>query len=90
MAGQLDRLMVSTTTRRSLSRRAGRRALAFHADNGFWLYDADAVIIETSPRNGRLTTRRSAVYTRVHAALAETGRLRDGRSCPDHSAIAAL
>jgi len=44
----------------------------FHADNGFWLYDAGAVIIETLTAELRLThADEVAIYSRVHDALAD-------------------
>jgi transcriptional regulator with XRE-family HTH domain len=73
MAGQLDRLMVTTThTTVRLGVVPTGTVWPFHADNGFWLYDADAVIIETLTAELRLThAEEIAVYARVHAALAE-------------------
>jgi transcriptional regulator with XRE-family HTH domain len=73
MAGQLDRLMVTTThTTVKLGVVPSRTVWPFHADNGFWLYDEDAVIIETLTAELRLThAEEVAVYARVHAALAE-------------------
>lgn len=73
MAGQLDRLMVTTThTGVKLGVVPAGTMWPFHADNGFWLYDAGAVIIETLTAELRLThADEVTVYTRVHAALAE-------------------
>lgn len=73
MAGQLDRLMVATTQPTIHLGIVPSAALwPFHADNGFWLYDADAVIIETLTAELRLThADEITVYTRVHSALAE-------------------
>jgi len=73
MAGQLDRLMVATTQATVNVGVVPSAALwPFHADNGFWIYDADAVIIETLTAELRLThTDEITVYTRVHNALAE-------------------
>ena len=73
MAGQLDRLMVATThTTVKLGVVPAGTVWPFHADNGFWLYDADAVIIETLTAELRLThADEVAVYRRVHDALAD-------------------
>ena len=74
MAGQLDRLMVATTQATVNVGIVPSAALwPFHADNGFWIYDADAVIIETLTAELRLThADEITVYTRVHDALAQT------------------
>ena len=73
MAGQFDRLMVSTThTTVRLGIVPAAALWPFHADNGFWLYDANAVIVETLTAELRLIQAEEvAVYARVHAALAE-------------------
>jgi transcriptional regulator with XRE-family HTH domain len=74
MAGQLDRLMVTTTHATvNIGVVPAGTMWPFHADNGFWMYDTDAVIIETLTAELRLThVDEIAVYARVHAALAET------------------
>jgi transcriptional regulator with XRE-family HTH domain len=73
MADQLDRLMVTTTHATvNIGIVPAGTLWPFHADNGFWMYDADAVIIETLTAELRLThVDEIAVYSRVHAALAE-------------------
>ena len=73
MAGQLDRLMVATThTTVKLGVVPARTLWPFHADNGFWLYDTDAVVVETLTAELRLThADEIAIYRRVHEALAE-------------------
>jgi transcriptional regulator with XRE-family HTH domain len=73
MAGQLDRLMVATTQPTVNVGIVPSAALwPFHADSGFWIYDADAVIVETLTAELRLTHADEVmVYTRVHNALAE-------------------
>jgi Domain of unknown function (DUF5753) len=73
MAGQLDRLMVATTQPTVNVGIVPSVALwPFYADGGFWIYDADAVIVETLTAELRLTHADEVmVYTRVHSALAE-------------------
>jgi transcriptional regulator with XRE-family HTH domain len=73
MAGQLDQLMVATTRSTVNVGIVPSSALwPFHADNGFWIYDADAVIIETLTAELRLThADEITVYMRVHDAFAE-------------------
>ena len=63
----------------------------FHADNGFWLYDASAVIIETLTAELRLTDPDEIrVYTRVHIALADVAVYGTAARALIASAIAAL
>jgi Domain of unknown function (DUF5753) len=73
MTGQLDKLMVATPqTSVNIGIVRATTLWPFHTDNGFWLYDADAVIIETLAAELRLThADEVTVYARVHAALAE-------------------
>lgn len=73
MAGQLDKLMVATSqTSLHIGIVPATTLWPFHSDNGFWLYDADAVIVETLTAELRLTHADEVmVYARVHVALAE-------------------
>jgi transcriptional regulator with XRE-family HTH domain len=92
MAHQLDRLMV-TTTRATVALGVIPATVLwpFHADNGFWLYDTTAVIIETLTTELRLTDPDEIrVYTRVHAALAEAAVYGAAARALIASAIAAL
>lgn len=74
MASQLDRLMVATTQATvNLGIVPSGALWPFHTDSGFWIYDSDAVIVETLTAELRLThADEITVYTRVHTALAET------------------
>lgn len=90
MAGQLDRLMVATTQGTvNLGVVPSSAMWPFHADNGFWLYDADAVIIETLTAELRLThADEITVYTRVHGALASAAVYGSGARALIASALA--
>lgn len=92
MTRQLDRLMVSTTHATVALGIVPAGALwPFHADNGFWLYDTNAVIVETLTAELRLThAEEVAVYARVHAALAEVAVYGADARALIASAIAAL
>lgn len=92
MAAQLDRLMVSTThTTVTLGIVPAAVLWPFHADNGFWLYDTNAVIIETLTAELRLThADEVAIYARVHAALTEAAVYGTDARTLIASAIAAL